>query len=325
MPAFVTKPDARPVRDVQRGTVTFLIGLVAMVATLTAVGVLITSTEAFDGVRDWDSSVSADVADDRTERNIDLARFITTVGDTLPIVVIMAAATIVLAVMRKWRAMIFIPLAMLAEIVTFLTVNHLVGRERPDVDKIGPLPGTFSFPSGHVAATLVCWVGVGLLLAVHGHSRSARVVAALGALMAVGMAWARVYVGMHYTTDVLFGLAMGVAALVLAVSALGRDLGRASSPAVSRDVAAGDDGERDRAGRRDVQARPDDRLAQPEFGGAASDHGTQNLTGEHAHAGRPGIDRDVLERAGPRHADGERDRYGSEHDGEKRSEHHPTG
>ena len=147
---------------------------------------------------------------------------ITKTGDTLPIVALIGAVTMVLAVMRKWKAMIFLPMAMLAEITTFLAVNHLVGRERPPVDKIGPLPGTYSFPSGHVAATLVCWVGISLLLAAYGFGRSARIVAAFGALMAVAMAWARgVSRGMHYTTDVIFGFMMGLAALALAVVATG--------------------------------------------------------------------------------------------------------
>jgi membrane-associated phospholipid phosphatase len=112
-------------------------------------------------------------------------------------------------------------MVMLAEITTFLAVNYLVGRERPPVDKVGPLPGTYSFPSGHVAATLACWVGISLLLAGYGFGRSARLVAAFGTLMAAAMAWARVYAGMHYTVDVIFGFAMGLAALAVTVVATG--------------------------------------------------------------------------------------------------------
>ena len=137
----------------------------------------------------------------------------------------MAAVTIVLAVLRKWRAMLFVPMAMLAEITTFLAVNQLVGRDRPPVEKLGPLPGTYSFPSGHVAATFVCWVGIGVLLVAYGFVRSARARRrSSGALMAASMAWARVYVGMHYTIDVIFGFAMGVAAIVLVVLVLRVDV-----------------------------------------------------------------------------------------------------
>ncbi len=46
--------DAMP--GARRVVITFLIGLAAMIAALTVAGVLITSTEAFAGVRDWDNS-----------------------------------------------------------------------------------------------------------------------------------------------------------------------------------------------------------------------------------------------------------------------------
>ena len=199
-----------------------------------------------DGVRDWDLSISSDVADSRTTDAVDLARFITKTGDTMAILGLMAAVTIVLAVLRKWRAMLFVPMAMLAEITTFLSVNQLVGRDRPPVEKLGPLPGTYSFPSGHVAATFVCWVGIGVLLVAYGFVRSGVLVAIAGALMAASMAWARVYVGMHYTIDVIFGFAMGVAAVVLVVSSFAstcserfdrrsdRPAGRAYDPVRSR-------------------------------------------------------------------------------------------
>jgi membrane-associated phospholipid phosphatase len=219
---------------VRHVAVRFLVNLGTMIAVLTAVGMLITSTGAFDGVRDWDRSISVELANSRTNGATDLARFFTRTGDTLPIVVLLAGVTIVLAVLRKWWAMVFLPMAMLAEITTFLSVNHLVGRERPPVDKVGPLPGTFSFPSGHVAATFVCWVGIGLLLAAFGFVRTGRLVAAFGTLLAVGMAWARVYVGMHYTLDVVFGLAMGIAALALSVWVLRVEFDPVARPDMSR-------------------------------------------------------------------------------------------
>ena len=49
--------------DARRVVLTFLIGLAVMVAALTGAGLLITETEVFEGVRDWDSSISTDMAD----------------------------------------------------------------------------------------------------------------------------------------------------------------------------------------------------------------------------------------------------------------------
>ena len=210
--------------------VTFLIGLAAMVTTLSLAGVLITSSDALSRMRAWDESISADAADGRTSGPVDLARFVTATGDTVPIIALLAAVTLVLVILRKWRAIAFLPLAMAAEITTFLSVNYLVGRERPAVEKIGPLPGTYSFPSGHVAATFVLWIGISVLLAAYGFRWCARIVGALGTLMAVAMAWARVYLGMHHTIDVIFGFAMGVAAVTVVVIVLNVDFRERRAP-----------------------------------------------------------------------------------------------
>jgi undecaprenyl-diphosphatase len=219
--------------SVGRIAATYLLGIAAMVAVLTLIGYVITSTDAMSGLRDWDESISEEVAAGRTDDLVDLARFITKAGDTLPIVAMIVGVSVVLIVLRKWRAILFLPMAMGAEISTFLIVNHLVERERPSVEKIGPLPGTFSFPSGHVAATLVCWVGVSLLLLAYGWRKSALALGAFGVLAGVAMGWARVYVGMHHTIDVIFGFAMGVAALLLTVTVLRVDFRCSTTRAVS--------------------------------------------------------------------------------------------
>jgi undecaprenyl-diphosphatase len=137
--------------------------------------------------------------------------------------------TIVLATCRQWRAMLLLPVAMLVEITGFLAVNYLVGRPRPGVTKIGPIPSTYSFPSGHVAATLVCWWGSALLLYAFGRTAMSKVLGAIAVVMTVMTGWARVYVGMHHTLDVAMGLVLGIAALAIAVRSLGASLSARSS------------------------------------------------------------------------------------------------
>jgi membrane-associated phospholipid phosphatase len=95
-------------------------------------------------------------------------------------------------------------------------VKPLVNRSRPFERVVtnarviqDPRPRTPSFPSGHSAAALV---GAVSLARVWPHARWA--LAALAALIA----YSRIYVGVHFPTDVLAGLLLGaaVAWLVLA-------------------------------------------------------------------------------------------------------------
>lgn len=96
-----------------------------------------------------------------------------------------------------------------------LALKELVGRARPVVaDPVASAPG-MSFPSGHaLAATVGC--GLLLLLALPQLGQAARVLAA-GAVVAIVLltAASRVGLGVHYVSDVLAGIALGVAWLTV--------------------------------------------------------------------------------------------------------------
>ncbi len=213
--------DMPPASTIARRTA---IGFAVLVGALTILGHLLVSTTHAAGTRRWDQSVNDWLADNRSGQFVTIAQWFSKMADTKSILAIMALVTVVLAICRQWRAMLLVPLAMLIEISTFLSVNYLVGRPRPDVSKIGPIPGTYSFPSGHIAATAVCWFGPALLLYAFGHFQLSRIMSAVGALVTVMTGWGRVYLGMHHTIDVVFGLAMGIAALAIAVRSLDMDL-----------------------------------------------------------------------------------------------------
>ena len=86
-------------------------------------------------------------------------------------------------------------------------VKEGVDRARPPIadpglDPIGPIPASASFPSGHSATAFATAVAVGLV-----YPRLRWPLLALAALVALS----RVYLGMHYSTDVVVGTALGVA------------------------------------------------------------------------------------------------------------------
>jgi undecaprenyl-diphosphatase len=82
-------------------------------------------------------------------------------------------------------------------------------------------PSTGSFPSGHAAATLALWVGLAIIISADVRRRLVSVVAWIVAvLLALFVAFARAYRGMHHVTDVVVGMAVGAAALAVALLAV---------------------------------------------------------------------------------------------------------
>lgn len=120
------------------------------------------------------------------------------------------ALTAVLLAFRKTRRVGCILAAALALdfVLCNLLLKPLVGRVRPcdvltDVTLLLPRPDDFSFPSGHTAAS--CTAATALWQA--GKKRWASAAFALGALIA----FSRMYLCVHYPTDILGGVIVGVA------------------------------------------------------------------------------------------------------------------
>ena len=107
------------------------------------------------------------------------------------------------------RPALFMAAALLgADLFGHLT-KALVARERPPLSvHLAPI-NSASYPSGHAAQALACWGMVALLVGA-GRSRRTRLAlwAAASAIVAV-VALSRLYLGVHWFTDVVGGLALG--------------------------------------------------------------------------------------------------------------------
>ncbi|GAA2613261.1 phosphatase PAP2 family protein [Streptomyces tubercidicus] len=107
--------------------------------------------------------------------------------------------------------LIWAPLAAGIALLANIPIRSFVERPRPFKDHAGlevliPGKSDFSFVSDH--ATLTMAVGVGLFIA---H----RKFGLLGILLALAEGFCRVYMGVHYPTDVIGGFALGTAVALL--------------------------------------------------------------------------------------------------------------
>ncbi|MFK8907109.1 phosphatase PAP2 family protein [Streptomyces sp. YS-3] len=103
------------------------------------------------------------------------------------------------------------------------TMKAALGRERPKWPDPVDSASYAAFPSGH-ALTVTVTFGLLLWLAVARGVRPAvrRAVAALGAVSVLGVGFTRVYLGVHWLSDVAGGWLIGAALVCLSVAAYGR-------------------------------------------------------------------------------------------------------
>lgn len=90
-------------------------------------------------------------------------------------------------------------------------------RERPDIHRIIQEVG-YSFPSGHSMAAFSLYGVIAYLLWRHLNRRRERVLLiVLAVLMTGGIGWSRIYLGVHYPSDVVGGYAASGAWLMLSI------------------------------------------------------------------------------------------------------------
>ena len=108
--------------------------------------------------------------------------------------------------------------ASLGSWLLYSSLKLIFQRPRPDLPHLVPAGG-YSFPSGHATATAALFFTLALVYCRHSGSRSGRVlVLSIAALLALLVGISRVYLGVHYPSDVVAGWAAGgLLAIVIAM------------------------------------------------------------------------------------------------------------
>lgn len=205
--------------------VRFVVAYLGLCAAWITAGLLITGP-----LEDWIGSADARVIDNfaahRTPRLDTWSHYGTLLAETQTKIVLTGVIAIVLLVVyRSWHWPLLVALPLVLEASVFITVTFVVGRHRPDVVRLDGSPVDSSFPSGHVAAAVV--YGAFAVLAYRlGHRIVAAVLAVFTLVVAVIVAWSRMYGGMHFPSDVIAGALLGAASVAAATSIVHRAVER---------------------------------------------------------------------------------------------------
>lgn len=133
-----------------------------------------------------------------------------------PIVGLAIAVTVILFLRRdRLRAIIFIVGAAVASLLSTL-LKIIFDRPRPGtLDALLPT-STNSFPSGHAVAAMVIYGYVTLLLIERAQTWRRKVMLALsGITMILSVGLSRMYLGVHWSSDVLAGYLLGAWCLIM--------------------------------------------------------------------------------------------------------------
>ncbi|MBU6121065.1 phosphatase PAP2 family protein [Hymenobacter siberiensis] len=131
-----------------------------------------------------------------------LALALTAAGAPLPMGVLAVLITVGLAVWGVRRQAWFFGLSVGGAMALNLLVKVLFARPRPVLWQSLKPAFYYSFPSGHAMGAAAMATALGFLL---WQWRGRWPASALGALFALAVGWSRVYLGVHFPSDVLAG------------------------------------------------------------------------------------------------------------------------
>ncbi|HEY6313574.1 MAG TPA: phosphatase PAP2 family protein [Streptosporangiaceae bacterium] len=156
-----------------------------------------------------------------------VVKAVTYLGSNGVLWTVIVAATVILAVRRRWRLAVYLLVTGAGALILDPILKSLVGRLRPVVaHPIAHGTGN-SFPSGHSLGSIVCYGAILLVFlpAARGRWRTAFVTVIVALIALIGIS--RILLGVHYLSDVLGAWAIGIT--WLGVTALAFELTRSAA------------------------------------------------------------------------------------------------
>jgi undecaprenyl-diphosphatase len=143
-------------------------------------------------------------------------RAVTELGSTMVLLALCAVVALTLYILHRRRLALSLALTLIATMLANTALKVLFQRARPE-PFYGDILETLSFPSGHSAFACAFYMSGAAVAAAHVRSRALHLslFAAAAAFIAV-IGFSRVYLGVHYPTDVIGGWLVGLTSVAAA-------------------------------------------------------------------------------------------------------------
>lgn len=210
-------PRSAPLRARVTGPVAAaLLVLAAVLLALAATGVLQTV----------DTATAVGLATDRVPGVTVVALLVTEIGNTVGSTAVGLVGGAVLAF--RGRAAAGLCLAATAPVtsVVFTVLKRLLDRPRPPAELQVTFIANESLPSGHAAMVAAAWTALVLALWPVLRTRGRALLTAFAVLWAGAVGFSRLYLGVHWLSDVLAGWTLGAALAFAGVTVLSLVLAR---------------------------------------------------------------------------------------------------
>lgn len=190
--------------------------IVALLSAL-AFGIVLISVVTHGGRIEVDSRVATFVASHRLDWLVAIMRVVTWLGSSVVIIPFdLIIGGYFLVRRRTLQPLILMTAALAGAGGLYGIVKPVVGRARPPAFlQVGPPDTSWSFPSGHATQSISFYGMLAVVLILWYAPNRRRLFALAAALVTLVVGSSRLYLGVHWLTDVLGGYALGLAWLAV--------------------------------------------------------------------------------------------------------------
>jgi membrane-associated phospholipid phosphatase len=161
------------------------------------------------GSLSWDAPILLAIHQTAQTHLDTFAARLTDLGNYEGVVPVTLVIAIILLILKRRQQSIYLLTAILGCYILSPTVKILLHRARPSLwQSAYPLPSDYAFPSGHAMSSMTLVVA---LMVLSWNYRWRWLVSIAGSLFVIAIAWTRLYLGVHFPSDVLAGWMLSIA------------------------------------------------------------------------------------------------------------------
>lgn len=197
-----------------------LTALIAGIIFIGGIKLFIALTEVLKSeyLASYDSSISTTIENYRDPALTKYFTFVTDLGDTYGYLIVFSICSLLFYLfLKRWKDVLQLSLIMILALSSNLLLKQIVNRARPDVEHLVTVE-TLSYPSGHAMMAMAFY---GLLIYVISKFQLRKIykliLMSICILLILSIGMSRIYLGVHYPSDVAGGFIAGFIWVVFCV------------------------------------------------------------------------------------------------------------
>lgn len=171
--------------------------------------ILLLAVQKHDGALSWELPLLFTIHDRAGVKLNILAETLTRLGSFKTTTPVIVGMTLSFLLSKRWNYLLYTIMTFLGAITISYTGKIIVHRARPHLwELVYQIGSDYSFPSGHAMSSM----SFALVLIILTWNSSWRWLTVIfGSLFVIGIAWTRLYLGVHYPSDIIGGWMIAIA------------------------------------------------------------------------------------------------------------------